>query len=256
MIYLLERNEMKMKKNIVLTLFAVLIAALCFCGIACAQDSDYRFNPGVSELFSQEDIKAAADLIMAEFSKWEGCDMYLLQYAGDARSLNELEYVKANYEEPYEECMLFMSAFRSPAEATMAWAPNEDYCWSWTVVRVKDGEWVLNNWGWAEPNVKSAQYSVYDIDGASDIIRSELAQMEGVKQLNTGYTDDALSSSSLEYINSLDRGKFDECAVFEVWFMSPKEAYGAWEADTLYVWNWYLGRSGKGYWETVSYGVG
>ena len=63
--------------------------------------------------------------------------------------------------------------------------------------------------------MKSAQYSVYDIDGASDIIRSELAQMEGVKQLNTGYTDDALSSSSLEYINSLDRGKYDECAVFE-----------------------------------------
>ena len=245
-----------MKKNTILTLCAAVIAVLCFCGIACAQEADYPFIPGESELFSQEDIKAAADAVMAEFTTWEGCKLYRLQYAGDARSLSELEYVKKNYEEPYEDCIVFMSAFRSPEEATMAWAANEDYCWSWTVVRVKDGEWVLNNWGWAEPYVTSGTYSVYDLNGASENIRAELQQMEGVKQLNISYTSDEISAANLDYINSLERGEFDECAVFEVWFMSPKEAYGAWEADKLYVWSWYLGRSGKGYWETVSYGVG
>ena len=245
-----------MKKNIVLTLAAVIISALCFCGIACAQDPDYPLNPGESGIYSYEDIVAAADAIMAEFSTWEGCELYLLQYAGDVRSQNELEYVKANYEGTFDDCMLFMSAFRSPKEASGAWAPGEDYCWSWTVVRAAGGEWELNNWGWAEPNLKSDQFSVYDLQGASDEIRFEMQQMEGVRQLNISYTDDKLSAANLEYINSLEKGDFDECAVFEVWFMSPKEAYGAWEADTLYTWTWYMGRADKGYWETVTFGVG
>ena len=245
-----------MKKNILLTICAVVLAAFCICGIACAQDPEYPLNPGSSELYSYEEIKAGADVIMEKFSAWKGCELYLLEYAGDKRSLSELEYVKANYEEPYDECMLFMSAFRSSDDPEMTWAPNEDYCWSWTLVRANGGEWVLNNWGWAEPYMKSNQYSVYDLQGAADNIQYDLGQMEGVKQLNISYTDDDLSAANLDYINSLERGEFDECAVFNVWFMSPKEAYGAWEADTLYTWTWYMGRSEKGYWETVSYGVG
>ena len=245
-----------MKKNIVLTLFAVILTALCICGVAGAQEPDYPLYPGVSELYSYEDIVAAADVIMAEFSTWDGCKLYRLQYAGDTRSLNELANVNADSEEPYDKCMLFMSAFRSPKEESMAWAANEDYCWSWTVVRNKDGEWTLRNWGWAEPFLKSDHLSVYDLEGGSENIRADLSQMEGVKQLNISYTDDDFSEENLDYINSLERGEFDECAVYEVWFMSPKEAYGAWEADTLYVWTWYLGRSDKGYWKTVTYGIG
>ena len=250
------RKQIKMKKNIVLTLCAIAIALMCFCGIAAAREPDYPFNPGMSELFSFEDIKGAADAVMAKFSEFEGCELYLLEYAGDVRSLSELEYVKANYDVPCDECMVFMSAFRSPEKATMAWAADEDYCWSWTVIRAKDGEWVLNNWGWAEPFLKSDQYSVYDLNGASENIHADIQQMEGVKLLNISYTDDKLSAANLDYINSLDKGKFDECAVFEAWLMSPKEAFGAWEPDTLYVWRWFMGRSDKGYWETVTYGAG
>ena len=245
-----------MKKNIVLTLFAAVIAVLCVCGIAGAQGPDHPLYPGNSELYSIEDIKSAADVIMAEFSTWEGCEMYRLEYAGDAHSLYELETVNAYSEEHYDECMVFLSAFRSPDEVTGAWTANEDYCWSWMVVRVKGGEWTLNNWGWAEYYQESDQYSVYDMDGGSENIRADIEQMEGVKLLNISYTNDKLSAENLEYINSLERGEFDECAVYEVWFMSPKEAVGAGEADKLYVWTWYLGRADKGYWKTVSYGVG
>ena len=245
-----------MKKNIVITLTAVIAAVLCVCGMAAAQEPAYPLYPGTSELYSPEEIAAAADAIMEEFSSWEGCELYRLQYAGDARSQGELEYVKANYDGSWDGCMFFMSAFRSPKEETMAWAANEDYCWSWTVIRSNGGEWTLNNWGWSEPFIKSDQYSVYDMVGGSENIRAELQRMEGVKQLSINYMGDAVSASNLDYINSMEDGRFDECAVYEVWFMSPKEAYGAWEADTLYVWTWYLGRAGKGYWETVTYGVG
>ncbi len=249
-----ERNKTKMKKKIILTLCAVIIAAFCICGIAGAEKTDYPFNPGGSEMYSYDEIVAAADVIMAKFSEWEGCQMYLLEYAGDERSQDELEYVKANYEGQNDECMVFMSAFRSPKEATMAWAADEDYCWSWTLVRAEGGEWQLNNWGWSEPYLKSKLYSVYDLLGASEDIRYEMEQMEGTKVLNVSYKNDAESKMNLDYINSLEKGEYDEAAVFQVWFMSPKEAYGAWEPDTLYTWDWFLGRSDKGYWETVTYG--
>ncbi len=245
-----------MKKNIVWTICAVIIAALCFCGIAAAEELDFPFNYGESDIFSMEDMETAAKVVMAKFSEWDGCKMHMLEYGGDARSLDELEYVKANYEEQYDECMVLMSAFRSPKEETMAWEPDQDYAWSWTLTRANGGEWNLINWGWAEPFLKSGLYSVYDLDGASENILYDLWQMEGVNPLNISYTNDELSAANLDYINSLDKGEFDECAVFRVWFMSPKEAYGAWEADILYDWTWFLGRSDKGYWETVTYGVG
>ena len=192
-----------MKKNIVLTLFAAVIAVLCVCGIAGAQGPDHPLYPGNSELYSIEDIKSAADVIMAEFSTWEGCEMYRLEYAGDAHSLYELETVNAYSEEHYDECMVFLSAFRSPDEVTGAWTANEDYCWSWMVVRVKGGEWTLNNWGWAEYYQESDQYSVYDMDGGSENIRADIEQMEGVKLLNISYTNDKLSAENLEYINRI-----------------------------------------------------
>ena len=244
-----------MKKNIVLTVCTVLMAVLCFCGISAAQVTE-TLIPVESDLFTSEDIAAGADIVLGKFSEWGISELHFLKYAGDKRSLSELDYVKANYEEPYDECMVFLSAFRTSDEESMTWAPNEDYCWSFTLVRKNGGEWVLNNWGWAEPYMNSDMYSVYDLMGGSDVILYEIAQMDGVKLLNISYTDDETGKANVEYINSLEKGKFDECAVFEVWFMSPEEAYGAWEADSLYIWTWYMGRSDKGFWETVSYGVG
>ena len=245
-----------MKKNAVLILCAIFIAVLSFSGIAAAQETNEVFIPGESKLYTPEEIAAGADIIAKKFSEYEGVELYRIEYGGDARSLYELEISKTLYEEPYDQCMVFVSAFRTSDDKSMTWAPNEDYFWSWTLFRANGGEWELKNWGWAEYFLDSKQFSIYDLMGAADNIFYEIQQMEGVKLLNISYTDDEVSASNLEYINSLDEGKYDECAVFEVWFMSPQEAYGAWEADTLYVWTWYLGRSDKGLWESVTFGVG
>ena len=246
-----------MKKNLILTLCAVVIAALCFCGIAAAQEElkDYPYNPGTSELFSEDEIGAVADLAVKELTNLNVTDIFLVEYAGDPRSLLELEYANKYAEEPFDECLVILTAFRTPEdEDNLTWAGGEDYLWNWTYVRNYGGDWELNNHGFAEIFIASDQYSVYDMNGAVDNIRFDIEQMEGVKQLNISYTTDENSAENLEYINSLEKGEFDECAVFQTWFMSPKNAYGAWEPDTLYTWTWYLGRADKGYWETVTYG--
>ena len=246
-----------MKKNIVLTLCAVVIAALCFCGIAAAQEQlkDYPYNPGTSKLFTEDEIGAVADLAVKELSDLKVTEIFLVEYAGDPRSLYELDYANKYAEKPFDDCLVILTAFRTPDDVdNMTWAGGEDYMWNWTYVRTDGGEWELNNYGFAEVFIESDQYSVYDMNGGVDVVRYDIGQMEGVNQLNISYTSDENSAANLEYINSLDRGKFDECAVFSAWFMSPKNAYGAWEADTLYNWTWFLGRADKGYWETVTYG--
>ena len=108
-----------MKKFLIFVL--TLILALPLCGIAAAQENGAIIDLSESEIFSQEDLQAAVDVILAEFSTWEGTEMHLITYAGDEQSLAELDYVKKNYEEDYDEAAVFLSAFRSPKEAYGAW---------------------------------------------------------------------------------------------------------------------------------------
>ena len=239
-----------MKKYILVCLSFVL--ALCLCGIAGAQVLE-TYIPVESELYSTEEIEKAADAVMQKLAEWD-TNVFLVKYAGDARSQAELEIANLGEEEKFDDAMLFITAFRTQDDASGSWAPNEDYAWSFTFLRKDGGEWELKNWGWEEVNQKSALYSVYDIMGAYEQIGYAIAQMDGVRTLNISYTDDKISSENLEYINSLDKGEFDQCAVFDVLFMSPKTEYGAWMADSLYDWTWYLGRSNNGFWEIVTYG--
>ncbi len=243
-----------MKKNTLLTICLALAALMSLAGIACAQETKAPINYGESKLYTNEEIDAAAEVIMAEFSGWEGCEMHLLEYAGDAQSLNELEYIQENYQEPYDECMVFISAFRSPKEAYAAWEADQEYVWSWCLARADKGEWKALTWGWAESFIASDLYTMDEVISAVDIIRAEVDRMEGVKLHLVRYSGDEISKSALEYINSLERGTFDECAVFSVWLQSPKDAYGAWEPDQLYTWTWFLGRADKGEWQIITYG--
>ena len=243
-----------MKKLFVL-LMAFLLA-LPFCLSAAAQESETGaiIDLGESEIFSQEDLQSAVDAILAEFSTWEGTEMHLITYAGDEQSLSELEYVQKHYEEGYDEVAVFLSAFRSPKEQYGAWEADEEYTYSWCAARKDKGEWNLINWGWAENFFKSEQYTDEDMTAAMDTIYAAMENMEGTRVRFMVYAGDEFSNSELEYVNSLDRGVYDECAVFYVWFISPKEAYGAWEADMLYTWSFYLARADKGDWQIVTYG--
>ena len=243
-----------MKKNLMFSLLVVI--ALCFsCVTSFAQEEGgAMIDLGESEIFSQEDLEAAVDVILAEFSGWEGCEMHFLGYGGDARSLAELEYVQEHYEEGYDEVAVFLSAFRSPKEQYGAWEADTEYTYSWCAARIDKGDWKLINWGWAESFYKSEQYTDEEMTAAMDAIHAELEKMEGVSFRFMEYDGDEFSNSQLEYVNSLERGEFDECAVFTVWFMSPKEEIGAWNPDTLYNWQFFLGRADKGSWQVVTFG--
>ena len=110
------------------------------------------------------------------------------------------------------------------------------------------------NWGWHENYLKSEQYSNEDMAAAEEVITARIGNMEGVQLHFISYAGDKFSNAELDYINSLQKGEFDECAAFYVTFQSPRAAYGTWEPDRLYVWTFYLGRANKGEWNLITYG--
>ena len=182
--------------------------------------------------------------------------MHLVQYAGDKQSIEGLEYINSLDRGVFDECAVFYTVFRSPKEAYGAWNADEEYFWCWYLGRADKGDWTLVTWGWAEDYLKSAQYTEEELADGASVIYKTVSEMEGVKLLHIAYAGDDFSNSELEYVNSLERGTFDECAVYYVWIQSPKEAYGAWEADTLYNWSFYLARADKGAWQVITYGMG
>jgi len=194
---------------------------------------------------------------MEQFSGWEGCRLDQLMYAGDAMSVYDLESVKTLDRGEFDESILFFTAFRSPVNppANTAWEPDTEYFWSWSLARLNKGDWSLVNWGWYEPFIESEQYTMDEMFAATDIIYAEFERMEGTRVHFVQYAGDEFSAGELDYVNSLEKGSFDECAVFNVWFQSPKDVeFTAWEADQLYNWGFYLARSGKGEWQLLTYG--
>ncbi len=242
-----------MKKKNFLTFCVTVLAVLCFCGISAAQDWPYIDLYG-SEMYTEEDLQAAVDIILAEFNTWEGCELHTLGYTSDEESMDWLDYANSTDKGTFDEVVMFDSSFRSPKEQYGAWQADEEYTYSWTLARAEKGEWQLLTYGWKESWFKSEKYSSDDLVAGMDAVYGAFEQMEGTSLRYMKYAGDEFSSSELEYINSLERGVYDECAVFYVWFMSPKDAFGAWEPDMLYSWSFYLGRADKGDWTVLTYG--
>ena len=243
-----------MKKKLVRIITLSLLAVFCFCGIAGAQGNGAYFDLNGSKRYTQAELQAAVDVILNTFNTFEGCELHGISYAGDEESMDALASANSLERGVFDEIALFDSHFRSPKEQIGSWEPDEEYTWSWTLGRAGKGEWTLVNYGWKENWFKSEQYSYGDLIAGMDAVFNSLNAMEGTSFRYMKYAGDEYSSSQLEYINSLGRGTFDECAVYYVWFMSPKDAYGAWEPDTLYSWSFFLGRADKGAWQVVTFG--
>lgn len=119
-------------------------------------ESNFTVDYGTSELYTQEEMDAAVELIMAEFTNWKGCTMQRLAYAGDEESTNSLAYCNEMREPGAPEiadAIVFKADFHSPsaeeAEGT-AWAPDTDYTdYSWILGRALGESWQLFTWGYA-----------------------------------------------------------------------------------------------------------
>lgn len=144
-----ERKEKKKsRRNIIL---AVLLSVIiCFSIVfACVYLKPITIDYGTSQMYSQEDMDTAIELIKEEFSLWDGCKLYSISYTDDGLCERELDYCNslANEGVVYDECIVFRTSFRSPIFGGGAWNANYKYDWSWYLARTQNGNWELIMWG-------------------------------------------------------------------------------------------------------------
>ena len=103
---------------------------------------------------------------------------------------------------------------------------------------------------------ESEIYSREDRQAAARLISDTVNSFEGCKLYAVKYEGDEVSKRNLEYCNSLaaDGITYTESIVFTSYFRSPVFGGGAWNANSIYNWSWYLARTDGGDWEILTYG--
>ncbi|MBQ3938547.1 MAG: hypothetical protein II724_04295 [Clostridia bacterium] len=106
-----------------------------------------RIIPKESELFTEEEIEAAIEVVLADFrAGWWGCTLTEIGYAGDD---------KVRKYQPYspwtngERMMILVSSFEVAEHgADLSLDPGTWTGWQWILVQQEDGSWVLVDSGY------------------------------------------------------------------------------------------------------------
>lgn len=103
---------------------------------------------------------------------------------------------------------------------------------------------------------ESAIYTIDDRQAAANLIADTVNSFEGCRLYAVKYDGDEVSQKNLEYCNSLAQEgiTYSESIVFTSYFRSPVFGGGAWNANEIYNWSWYLARTNNGEWEILTYG--
>ena len=142
-----------MKK--IVSVIIALISAFQLMGCGSKTASEVTIDYGHSELYSQEEMDAAIQLIKAEFSKWDGCELHKIAYSSDEECnadniswMNQLEEAN-DTKETFTQCIMLTSEFHSPKKGGGAWNPDQEYTgWQWWLARADGGQWKLMTWGY------------------------------------------------------------------------------------------------------------
>ncbi len=108
-------------------------------------------NLGESDIYSEEDLQSAADVIINEIGGWSSVkQVYDITYCGDELSEDNLDYCKMLGEKNYTQCAVFKSDFfTSNSRESGGFNPNSRYDdWMWYLAKTDDGEWELLTWGY------------------------------------------------------------------------------------------------------------
>ena len=118
--------------------------------LGAVNETDPEIDLGSSDIFTEEELEAAAVSIKCEFACWEGCELHSLKYAGDkSNKKKNLKWLNELGEGDYVDCVEFLMDFHSPVEASGAWNPDEEYTdYQWWLARTEDGGWEIITFGY------------------------------------------------------------------------------------------------------------
>lgn len=126
-------------KKIAYPILCILLAlVLSACGGKVKEANTHEVS---SELYSEEDIRAAIDTIKKEFERgWDGCTLTEIYYAGDESSKAHQDWADRN---EADEVIVLLSSFDVDSSGgNGSLNPNSTYeNWNWILVRTNGGAW-------------------------------------------------------------------------------------------------------------------
>ncbi len=128
----------------------ILLVGLLVCigAVAAVFPRPVDIDYGTSEMYTREEVEAAAQMVVDQVNSWEGCRLYSVAYEGDLRCKMELDYCQGLGEgEECTECIVFTGIFRSPRFNAGSWNPNQVYHWTWYLGRPEGGAGKIRPWG-------------------------------------------------------------------------------------------------------------
>ena len=136
--------------RIVLGLAIMVALPLTACGqkTSGGDVSVVDLEPGMSALYSQEDIYAAMDEVLEHFAEeFPGCVLTNLVY-DEEYSLKQAKEWADQYGD--EQALVFLSSFDVGEDgASGSLEPGETYRdWQWILTRDKGEDWELQTWGY------------------------------------------------------------------------------------------------------------
>lgn len=134
-----------MKKTIVLLLCALFLLSLTGCQ---GDVRSARTRSVHSEIYSQEDIEQAIEVIKSDFQKnWKGCKLLEISYAGDEYNRR---FLGAEPRKENKDMIVLLSSYHvgfSGGNGSL----NTNFTyedWNWILVRTNGGEWVHADHGY------------------------------------------------------------------------------------------------------------
>ena len=116
---------------------------LCLCACHAGNVRNVKISKVPSEMYSQQEIDDAIEVILEEFKFWKGCTMTEICYAGDEVNKRENAYYIENGVYDADEMIVLDSSFDvDESGADMSLNPGTTYDhWSWMLVRTNGGKW-------------------------------------------------------------------------------------------------------------------
>lgn len=98
-----------------------------------------------SDLYTEEDIGKAVDVVEAEVADWQGIELIGLTYAGDACNTTEnLQWLSSLQEKEYTQVLEFLADIHTTPDCLGSLEPDTDYSeYQFWLARTEGGEWEL-----------------------------------------------------------------------------------------------------------------
>lgn len=149
-----QKQILKISISFFVIVFILVAVILCGreVGILNNNIANTKVDLGTSDIYSQQDLQAAADVILNEIKTWNSVkEVYTVSYCGDEISSGNLDYCNILSDTECIQCVVFESSFhtvKSYAESDGFNADSRYDYWQWYLARTADGEWKLLTWGY------------------------------------------------------------------------------------------------------------